>query len=161
MTHVPKNGCKSFHRYVARVQYDDGDFFRDCVYTFCVDTHFSIVHNSLDSNPNTGSSLCFPFIAWNIGKYSILFTCLFISIDFFELIGPIQLTHTRLSHEILTFPFMCSIYFFYSSGGILFMHPYNGNERKLKRTIKRFECWREVECGTCLCPRAEFFFHIS
>lgn len=40
-----------------------------------------------------------------------LLVCLFISIDFFELIGPIQQTHThtRLSHEILTFSFMCSI----------------------------------------------------
>lgn len=51
MTHVTKNGCKSFHRFIARVQYDDGDFFYDCV------------HNHLDSDPNASCLLCFPFAA--------------------------------------------------------------------------------------------------
>lgn len=65
---------------------------------------------------------------------SILFTFLFVSIDFFELIAPTQHTHARTyipqSTEIFIY-----IFDLVYCGGFLFMHPYKGNERKLNRTI--------------------------
>lgn len=53
MTHVTKNGCKSFHRHIARVQYDDEfSFMIVCtVYTYSIGTQVCVcIHNLFDSN---------------------------------------------------------------------------------------------------------------